>query len=175
MELSPSDVPVSTANVTPPGVPHHHKPLRDALIEAPTTTLPFSMKGKCKLGKIVDVLREDTLTAIMPCDGVLTMFLVKLRGVGCWPDLASTRATKLHAMRHLATLGVSNLASLKCYYHTMNNELVCSVRLEDGTDLSAYLLDNNLVPPFTQTADVAYRPLSIHPPTFPMDQKPSMA
>lgn len=142
----------------------HQKPLREALIEAPLTTSPFSMKGKFKLAKVAEVLREDTLTAIMPCDGVLTMFLIKLKGVGCWPDLASTRGSKLHAMRHLAALSVSKIVSLKCYFHTLNNELVCSARLEDGTDLSSYLLDNNLVPPFNQTADVAYRPLAIHPP-----------
>lgn len=142
----------------------HQKPLREALMEAPLSTSPFSMKGKFKLAKVVDVLREDTLTAIMPCDGVLTMFLIKLKGVGCWPDLASTRGSKLHAMRHMAALAVSKIVSLKCYFHTINNELVCSARLEDGTDLSSYLLDNNLVPPFNQTADVAYRPLATHPP-----------
>ncbi len=150
-----------------PGHTPHHQPLREALLAAPPTTSPFSMRGKCKLGKIVDVLREDTLTAIMPCDGVLTMFLIKLKGVGCWPDLTTTRASKLHAMRHLATLATSKLASLKCYFHTLNNELVCSVRMEDGTDLAGYLLDNGLTPPFTQTADVAYRPLAIHPPHPP--------
>lgn len=127
------------------------------------------MKGKFKLAKIVDVLREDTLTAIMPCDGVLTCFLVKLKGVGCWPDIGSTRASKLHAMRHLATLGVGKIASIKCYFHTLNNELVCSVRLEDGTDLSSYLLDNGLAPSFAHTADVAYRPLvQTHPPVVPI-------
>lgn len=150
------------SNHHPPAA--HQKPLREALIEAPLTTSPFSMKGKFKLAKVADVLREDTLTAIMPCDGVLTMFLIKLKGVGCWPDLASTRGSKLHAMRHLAALSVSKIVSLKCYFHTLNNELVCSARLEDGTDLSSYLLDNNLVPPFNQTADVAYRPLATHPP-----------
>ena len=155
------------AGVQPPAA--EHKPLRDALLEAPASTPPFSMKGKFKLAKIVDVLREDTLTAIMPCDGVLTCFLIKLKGVGCWPDIGSTRASKLHAMRHLATLGVGKIASIKCYFHTLNNELVCSVRLEDGTDLSSYLLDNGLAPSFAHTADVAYRPLvQTHPPVVPI-------
>ena len=157
----------SQTTVTPSAESHPHKPLRDALLEAPASTPPFSMKGTFKLAKIADVLREDTLTAIMPCDGVLTCFLVKLKGFGCWSDIAPARASKLHAMRHLATLGVGKIVSIKCYFHTLNNELVCSVRLEDGTDLSSYLLDNGLTPPFTQTADVAYRPLAIHPPMPP--------
>ena len=150
----------------------HKKTLRDALLEAPASTPPFSMKGKLKLAKIVDVLREDTLTAIMPCDGVLTCFLIKLKGIGCWPDIVAARASKLHAMRHLATLAVGKIVSIKCYFHTLNNELVCSVRLEDGTELSSYMLGNGLVPPFTRTADVAYRPLAINPPIAPMSPPP---
>ena len=151
----------------------HHLPLREALIAATHQTPPFSLRGKCKLAKVVDVLREDTLTAIMPCDGVLTQFLIKLKGIGCWPDVAEMRGQKIKSMQQLATLTVNKICSIKCYFHTLNNELVCSLRLEDGSDIGLYMLERGLAPPFSQTSDMVYRPLVSHPPPMHSTQLPA--
>lgn len=138
--------------------------LRAALESASDRTPSFTMRGKYKFCKITDVLREDTLTAAMVCDENIHQFLLKIKGVGCYPNIHESLDVRNRAMAKIKELTLNRLASILCYFHTMNNELVCSVRLEDGTDLGKTLLEMNLVPHFKQTADIFYHPPdSFHP------------
>lgn len=132
--------------------------LRAALVEASSRTPSFTMKGKLRLGKVTGVLREDSLTAAMSCDGAIHQFLIKLKGVGCYPDTPEFFPKRQHAIQTIYSWVFNAFATFKIYYHTFNNELVCSVRLENGTDLGKQILTMGLAPVFSHTADVMYHP-----------------
>ena len=59
---------------------------RELLMSTNTSCPPFTMAFKIKHAKVVNVLREDTIAAVMLCDGNPHQFIVKLRGVGCFPQ-----------------------------------------------------------------------------------------
>jgi len=141
--------------------------LRAALIGASSRTPSFTMKGKLRLGKVTGVLREDSLTAAMSCDGAIHQFLIKLKGVGCYPDTPEFYPKRQHALQTIYSWVYNAFATFKIYYHTSNNELVCSVRLENGTDLAKQILTMGLAPAFSHTADVMYHPPHYYHPSHP--------
>lgn len=120
-----------------------------------TNTPPFTMAFKTKYAKIVAVLREDTVSAVMMCDGNPHQFIVKLRGVGCFPE--HEREKKEHACQRVTSLLIHKIVTLRCYTHTRCNELICSLRL-GGNDVIQDLLDETVLPPFSHMAHMMYYP-----------------
>jgi len=113
------------------------------------------MAFKIKHAKVVNVLREDTIAAVMLCDGNPHQFIVKLRGVGCFPQNETEKKEK--AVQSLNELLLNKIISLRCYIHTSFNELICSLRL-GGKDVLKELLDTEVLPPFSHVAHMMYYP-----------------
>lgn len=125
------------------------------LMAAGTDAPPFTMAYKTKPAKIVAILREDTVSAVMICDGHPHQFIIKLKSVGCF--LENEMEKKEKAFQHLTSLLLNKIVTLRCYIHTSFNELICSLRLE-GKDVLRELLDQGALSPFSHSAHMLYYP-----------------
>lgn len=131
---------------------------REILLASGTNTPPFTMAFKMRHAKIVAVLREDTVAAVMLCDGNPHQFIVKLRGVGCFQDNEENQLEKKEkALESLTTLLLNKIVSLRCYIHTSFNELICTLRL-GGKDVLKELLEDGTLPAFSHIAHMTYYP-----------------
>lgn len=128
---------------------------KEVLMRSSTNTPPFTMAFKTKYAKITAVLREDTVAAVMMCDGNPHQFIVKLRGVGCFRPGEETKKTE--AIETLTDMLVNKIVTLRCYIHTSYNELICSLRI-GGKNVIRELLDEHVLNSFSHQAHMEYYP-----------------
>lgn len=131
---------------------------KEMLMRSPANAPPFTMAFKTKYAKITSVLREDTLAAVMMCDGNPHQFIVKLRGVGCFRP--EEKMKKNEAIEMLTNLLVNKIVTVRCYIHTSFNELICSLRI-GGKDVIKDLLATRVLNSFSHQAHMEYYPPTI--------------